>query len=173
MNVLKFILLIVFVLGLSNTIQAEKRTVGIGATIGTVNGIDYTIWTSDIFALSSTISFSITEDNLSFYKHLDFIGNNYLDNLNLSNSRTSFFGGVGFSYNSMDSIDDDIYSIRVPFGTSIEVNERALDLIIKIAPTLDVQPEYQFYFAGNISFRYYLKSFKSSRESDCKGLICF
>jgi hypothetical protein len=57
----------------TNNVQAQNQGVGIGAQVTSPAGLSLKTWVDDNSALSSALSFSISENTSSFYLHLDYL----------------------------------------------------------------------------------------------------
>lgn len=141
----------------TEALSAQDRGFGVGAVIGGPDGIAYKTWFSENMALAGAVSFSISENNSSFYTHADILKHKFYDNLDWETGRLSYYYGGGLSLLWRDGFGDNTFvALRMPGGFSFNMTDAPVDVFIELAPTIDVSPNFMFSFNGGIGFRFYL-----------------
>ncbi len=137
--------------------QAQDNGFGIGASIGSPNGISYKLWTSENTALAGATSFFLSENASSFYTHLDYLVHTRNENLNWEIGQLSFYygGGARFIWREL-GVDNTFWALRLPTGLNFTFAEAPVDFFFELAPTIDISPNFAFGFNGGIGFRYFL-----------------
>jgi hypothetical protein len=141
-----------------SALAQRKSGVGIGAMIGSPNGISAKGWIGSDMAIDGAVSFSLGELTSSFYLHSDVLFHRNLSNegLDVDNGRLDFYYGAGIRLQWFDAIDDIYTGIRGPAGLSYLFEPFPGELFFELVPTVDIHPAFQFSFAGAIGARYYL-----------------
>ncbi len=142
---------------ISEQAQAQDRGFGIGAQVTNPAGLSFKGWVSETGALASVMSFSISENNSTFYLHLDYLNHKTYDELEWDFGYMSYYygGGARFIWREA-AFDNSFFALRGPAGLNFNFTEVPVDFYIEIAPTFEVSPEFSFGFTGGIGFRYFL-----------------
>ncbi len=139
----------------SQTAQSQNRGFGLGVAVGGPDGLSYKSFVSETTAFAGLVSFSISDNRSTFYTHLDYLIHKYYEDLEWDVGYLHYYygGGVGFFWR--DHAPDDVVSIRLPAGLGFNFTDVPFDIYIELAPTVDVTPEFNLYFNGNMGFRYF------------------
>lgn len=140
----------------SQTANAQDRGFGVGAAIGGPDGLSYKAWMSQNSALAGLITFNVSEASSGFYTHADYLIHKFYENLDWEIGTLHYYYGGGVSFEWMDSAVDDRLSLRLPAGFGFNFYDVPVDLFLELAPTVTVSPEFDFFFNGNMGFRFYL-----------------
>ncbi|MEX0769833.1 MAG: hypothetical protein WD035_03815 [Balneolaceae bacterium] len=138
------------------TADAQERGFGVGAVIGTPDGLSYKAWVSEDAAVAGAVSFTISNNASSFYTHADFLMHKFYEELNWEVGTLHYTYGGGVSMFWSDSTNDSIYGVRLPSGMGFIFTDVPVDMFFEIAPTIDVSPDFRFGFDGSLGFRFYL-----------------
>ncbi|MEX1011140.1 MAG: hypothetical protein WDZ29_03690 [Balneolaceae bacterium] len=137
-------------------LKAQDRGFGIGATIGTYDGISWKNWISDRAAVAGLITFSIAENTTMLHAHADYLMHKFYESLEWEVGHLHYYYGGGLGLTWREWSDDNIFTIRAPSGLGFNFTDVPIDLFFELAPTLAVAPSFQFGFEGSIGFRFYL-----------------
>jgi len=156
-SILLTILLSTSLLLIVPAVQAQDSGFGIGASIGSPDGISYKIWTSESSALAGATSFTLSESASSFYTHLDYLKHTISENLDWEIGYLSFYygGGARFIWRE-GGPDNTFWALRLPAGLNFGFTDAPVDFFVELAPTIDVSPDFAFGFNGGFGFRYFL-----------------
>lgn len=136
--------------------NAQDRGFGIGAAIGGPDGLSYKVWTAERSALAGLATFRINDDYSSFYTHADYLVHKFYEDLDWEIGVLHYYYGGGVAFEWRDTVDDDRLSIRLPAGFGFNFDDVPADLFLELAPTITVNPDFNFFFSGNMGFRFYL-----------------
>jgi len=139
-----------------HTTQAQDRGFGIGAVIGSPDGLSYKAWITDEAAVAGAVSFTISNNTSSFYTRADFLMHKFYENLDWEVGTLYYSYGGGVSVLWRQFANDSIYGVRLPSGVGFNFTDVPIDLFFEIAPTIDISPDFRFGFAGALGFRFYL-----------------
>ena len=139
----------------SQTAFAQERGFGIGAAVGGPDGLSYKAFLSETTAFAGLVSFSISENRSSFYTHLDYLIHKHYEELDWEVGQLFYYYGGGIAYHWRDHAFDEQISFRLPSGFGFNFTEVPVDIFLELAPTADLQPDFSFYFTGNMGFRYF------------------
>lgn len=155
----KFIAITLFCCSLfliSQTTFAQQSGVGVGGILNGPTGISAKVWVSDNFAVDGALSMALSENFQSVYVHSNLLYHNNALNrkldLNNSSLRSYYGGGVRIIFQDFN----DVVGIRLPVGLTYSLNNAPLGTFFELVPTFDIEPAFQFSFAGAIGLRYYL-----------------
>lgn len=156
-SILFTILLASSLLLINPTAQAQDSGLGIGAVIGSPDGLGYKAWVNENSAVAGAVSFSLSDNNSSFYTHLDFLKHRSNENLNWEVGQLSFYygGGVRFIWRDLGA-DNTFWALRLPNGINFAFADAPVDFFVELAPTVGVSPDFEFGFNGGLGFRYFL-----------------
>lgn len=156
----KFILIVLLATSLlivqQQTADAQDRGFGVGAVIGSPDGLSYKAWVSNDMAVAGAVSFTITNNASSFYTHADFLMHKFYEDLNWDVGTLHYAYGGGVSVTWLEWANDSVYGVRLPSGIGFNFTDVPADLFFEIAPTIDVSPDFRFGFNGALGFRFYL-----------------
>lgn len=137
--------------------QAQDRGFGIGAIIGSPDGISMKSWVSEQGAVAVATSFSISENNSSLYAHVDYLHHKHYDELNWDIGYLNYYYGGGARLIWQEAgINNTYLALRGPAGLNFNFTEIPVDFFMELAPTLSIDPDIAFGFNGGIGFRYFL-----------------
>lgn len=138
------------------TAEAQERGFGVGAVIGTPDGLSYKAWVSEDAAVAGAVSFVISNNASSFYTHADFLMHKFYDELNWEVGTLHYTYGGGISVLWREFTNDSVFGVRLPSGVGFIFTDVPVDMFFEIAPTIDVSPDFRFGFDGSLGFRFYL-----------------
>jgi hypothetical protein len=142
---------------ISEQTQAQDRGFGIGAQVTSPAGISFKGWVSETGALASVMSFSVSENNSTFYLHLDYLKHKSYEALDWDIGYLSYYYGGGARFIWIEAaLDNSFFALRGPAGLNFNFTEVPVDFYIELAPTFEVSPDFSFGFTGGIGFRYFL-----------------
>lgn len=138
------------------TSYAQQSGIGVGAILNGPTGISVKGWVSEDLAIDGALGMQLGENFQAVYLHSNFLyHNNALNNrleLNNASLRTYYGGGLRLIIQDFDNV----IGIRVPMGLTYSVTNAPLGTFFELVPTFDIEPSFQFTFAGAIGVRYYL-----------------
>lgn len=140
----------------SQTAQAQDRGFGVGAAIGGPDGLSYKAWTGSNSAIAGVLTFNVSDNFTSFYTHADYLVHKFYDDLDWEIGNLFYYYGGGIGFEWYDSDIDDRLSIRLPAGFGFNFTDVPVDIYLELAPTITVSPDFNFFFNGNMGFRFYL-----------------
>ncbi len=134
--------------------QAQDRTFGIGGIIGDPDGVSVKAWLSETTAIAGAVSVDLGENYSWVSFHADFLKQNTVVTWEEALLQTHFGGGVRF----LSGDFEDFISLRAPIGIDVNAIDAPMEVFMEVVPTVDVDPEFYFYFSGAMGFRYYFGS---------------
>lgn len=142
---------IIIIFSVLETTQAQDRSFGIGGIIGDPDGITAKGWISESTAIAGAISVNLGNDYSWFLIQADFLKQNTLATWEEALLQSHFGGGLrvvtgDFSEN---------IALRAPIGVDVNAIDAPVEVFMEVVPTIDVDPEFYFYFTGAMGFRYY------------------
>ncbi len=142
---------------LTTETHAQDRGFGIGAQVTNPAGLSFKGWVSETGAFASVVSFNVSENTSSFYIHVDYHHHKMYEELNWDVGFLSYYYGGGIRYFWREAgFDDNFFALRLPAGLNFNFTDIPVDFYVEIAPTFEVNPAFNFGFAGGIGFRYFL-----------------
>lgn len=150
------ILITIFICSLTllENAQAQDRTFGIGGIIGDPDGVSMKAWFSESTALAGAVSMNLNDDNSWLLVQADFLKQNTIVTWEEALLQTHFGGGLRII--SGDYVDN--VALRAPIGVDVNAIDAPMEIFMEVVPTIDVDPEFSFYFTGAMGFRYYFGS---------------
>ncbi|NBC65160.1 MAG: hypothetical protein GVY07_05775 [Bacteroidetes bacterium] len=142
---------IIFSLILLKSAQAQNRTFGIGGIIGDPDGISVKAWLSESTAIAGAISVDLGENYSWLSVHADFLKQNTVVTWEEALLQTHFGGGVRIVSGEFQ----DFIALRGPIGIDVNAIDAPVEVFMEVVPTIDVDPEFYFYFSGAMGFRYF------------------
>jgi len=142
---------IIYSLILLNSAQAQERTFGIGGIIGDPDGISVKAWLSESTAIAGAVSVDLGENFSWVSVHADFLKQNTVVTWEEALLQTHFGGGVRIVSGDFQ----DYIALRAPIGIDVNAIDAPMEVFMEVVPTIDVDPEFYFYFSGAMGFRYY------------------
>lgn len=151
------ILLTASLLLLSDRAEAQNDGFGVGAQITSPAGLTAKAWLSEDTAIAGALSFTINENNSSFYTHIDYLKHKSYNQLDWEVGVLSYYygGGVRLIWQEL-GIDNTFWAIRLPAGLNFNFSEVPVDFYMEVSPTIGISPDFNFGFGGGIGFRYFL-----------------
>ena len=143
---------------ISQPLQAQQEGIGIGGIINSPTGISLKGYINDKLAIDGAISFSITDNNSSFYVHSNLLyqGDAINKELNEADVNLNIYYGAGFRILWFDNQQDTIIGLRAPLGADYQIGSIPTETFFELVPIIDVNPAFRFGFGGAVGFRYYL-----------------
>ena len=143
-------------LTLSQMSVAQQSGVGIGGILNGPTGLSVKVWLSEDLAVDGALGLQLSENFQSVYVHSDILyhNNSLNEELDLNNASLRSYYGAGIRVVFQDF--NDIVGIRLPAGITYSLTNAPLGTFFELAPTFDIEPSFQFSFAGAIGLRYYL-----------------
>ena len=142
---------------LTTEAHAQDRGFGIGAQVTSPAGLSFKGWISETGALASVVGFTVSENNSSFYAHLDYLHHNSYDELVWDVGYLTYYYGGGARFIWREAgFDDTFFALRLPAGLNFNFTEIPVDFYVELAPTFEVSPDFSFGFTGGLGFRYFL-----------------
>lgn len=140
----------------TQTSSAQQSGIGVGAILNGPTGVSAKVWVNDNFAVDGALSMQLSDNFQSVYIHSNLLYHNNALNerLDLNNSSLRSYYGAGIRLILQDF--NNVVGIRVPVGLTYSLNNAPLGTFFELVPTFDVEPAFQFSFAGAIGLRYYL-----------------
>ncbi len=130
---------------------------GIGSQVTSPAGVNVIGWLTDNAAISSVASFSLSDNNSSFYLHADYQMHKRYYTPNWDVGFLTYYYGVGGRYIWREAaLDESFFGVRLPGGVNFSFTELPFDIYMEMAPVFEVAPDFAFDFSGGIGFRYYL-----------------
>ncbi|NBC04427.1 MAG: hypothetical protein GVY20_12080 [Bacteroidetes bacterium] len=142
---------IIYSLIFLNSAQAQERTFGIGGIIGDPDGISVKAWLSESTAIAGAVSVDLGENFSWVSVHADFLKQNTVVTWEEALLQTHFGGGVRIVSGDFQ----DYIALRAPIGIDVNAIDAPMEVFMEVVPTIDVDPEFYFYFSGAMGFRYY------------------
>lgn len=133
------------------TSQAQDRTFGIGGIIGDPDGITAKAWLSESTAIAGALSFDLGEDYSWFLIQADFLKQNTVATWEEAYLQTHFGGGLRVVSGDFS----EYIAVRAPIGVDVNAIDAPVEVFMEVVPTIDVDPDFFFYFTGAMGFRYY------------------
>lgn len=149
-------LLSISLLLVHETGEAQDRGFGVGATIGSVDGLSYKVWVSESHAVAGAVSFYLEENFSWFYTHADYLFHNPYEELNWEVGDLYYYYGGGARISWMDGVNETWFGLRLPSGLGFDFTDVPIDLFFELAPGIDVSPDFSFGFEGNLGFRFFI-----------------
>mgnify|MGYP006288382551 FL=1 len=163
-------LVLLVVLCLPFTVQAQTDGVGLGASIGVTNNVGFANpvgfagkgWLSDRQAIAGMSSFFIGSENQQSYWILqgDYLFHNF-NELQVEEGYLALYVGAGAQFTVLEDTDNQ-FGIRAPIGADYILGSAPIDIFVEVAPTLNVTDPTSLRFDGAIGFRYFFSSGGSS-----------
>ena len=148
-----FFLLLTLSLTLT-TVHAQDKKFGIGGIIGDPDGITAKGWLSETTAIAGAVSLDIGSDYSWFLIQADFLKQKTLATWEEALLQTHYGGGLRIVSGDFQ----EYIAIRAPVGVDVNAIDAPVEVFMEVVPTIDVDPEFFFYFTGAVGFRYYLGS---------------
>lgn len=157
--------LVMALLALAVTGQAQDRKFGLGLIIGEPTGISLKYYTSADRALDGAIAWRLWRGR-AFHIHADHLWHNR-SLINVSSGSFPLYYGVGVRLQLWNDRywyrgrywDDDRsradLGIRFPVGIAYEFANAPLDVFLELVPVLDLIPDTHVEFNGAIGLRYW------------------
>ena len=144
---------------ISFSVHAQQNSLGVGAIIGTPNGLSVKGWIGENAAVDGALSFTLGENTSSVYLHSDVLIHKSLDDegVDVESGSLQFYYGAGIRLQWFEVIDEVYTGIRGPAGITYQIEESPAELFFELVPTIDINPAFRFSFGGGIGARYYLK----------------
>lgn len=141
---------------LSQISLAQQSGVGVGGILNGPTGLSVKVWLSDDLAVDGALGLQLSENFQSVYIHSDILyhNNSLNEELDLNNASLRSYYGAGVRVVFQDF--NDIVGIRLPAGITYSLTNAPLGTFFELVPTFDIEPSFQFSFAGAIGLRYYL-----------------
>lgn len=136
------------------TAQAQDRKFGIGGIIGDPDGITAKGWLSGSTAIAGAVSFDLGNDYTWFLIQADFLKQNTVATWEEAFLQTHFGGGLRVVSGDFS----EYIALRAPIGVDVQAIDAPVEVFMEVVPTIDVDPEFFFYFTGAMGFRYYFGS---------------
>lgn len=147
--VLTFI--VICCMAIVETSHAQDRKFGIGGIIGDPDGITAKGWLSESTAIAGAISVDLGNDYSWFLIQADFLKQNTLATWEEALLQSHFGGGVRVVSGDFS----EYIALRAPIGVDVNAIDAPVEVFMEVVPTIDVDPEFYFYFTGAMGFRYY------------------
>ncbi len=148
------IVITISIFAVLETAQAQDRKFGIGGIIGDPDGITAKGWLSESTAIAGAISLNLGSDYSWFLIQADFLKQNTVAVWEEALLQTHFGGGVRVVSGDFS----EYIALRAPIGIDVNTINAPMEVFIEVVPTIDVDPEFFFYFTGAMGFRYYFGS---------------
>lgn len=142
---------LIYSLLLFQNAQAQDRTFGIGGIIGDPDGVSVKAWLSESTAIAGAVSVDLGDSYSWLSVHADFLKQNTVATWEEALLQTHFGGGVRIVSGDFQ----DYIALRAPIGVDVNAIDAPMEVFMEVVPTIDVDPEFYFYFSGAMGFRYY------------------
>lgn len=149
----KILLITAFIssVALLQNAQAQDRTFGIGGIIGDPDGVSLKAWLSESTTIAGAVSLDLGDDYSWFLIQADFLKQNTVVTWEEALLQTHFGGGLRV----VSGDYQDYISLRAPIGIDVNAIDAPMEVFMEVVPSIDVDPEFYFYFTGAMGFRYY------------------
>lgn len=144
-------ILFVLLMAVLETAYSQERKFGIGGIIGDPDGITAKGWLSESTAVAGAVSLDLGEDYSWFSVHADFLKQKTLATWEEALLQSHFGGGLRVVSGDFQ----EFIAIRAPLGVDVNAIDAPVEVFMEVVPTIDVDPEFFFYFTGGVGFRYY------------------
>lgn len=144
-------IVLIYSLLLFQNAQAQDRTFGIGGIIGDPDGVSVKAWLSESTAIAGAVSVDLGDSYSWLSVHADFLKQNTVATWEEALLQTHFGGGVRIVSGDFQ----DYIALRAPIGVDVNAIDAPMEVFMEVVPTIDVDPEFYFYFSGAMGFRYY------------------
>ena len=156
MKLIKIALILsVLVLGVQIS-NAQGKGFGLGVIIGEPTGLSAKLWTSGSTALDFGLGWSVFDNHddsgTRIHFHMDYLWHSW--NAINSAQRFPLYYGIGGRFNSHEDNDGSL-AVRGVLGIAWLPHNPPLDLIIEVAPSLELTPSSGFGIDAAIGVRYY------------------
>ena len=146
-----FLVLIVFTASFLSNAFAQEKGFGLGVILGEPTGFSAKYWTGETTALDFGLGYSFTSDNSVFYLHTDYV----FHNRDVIQSAENFIVYYGPGARLKVRENDSRLGIRGVAGILWIPHNSSFDLLIEMAPILDIIPATKFDVAGGIGGRFF------------------
>jgi hypothetical protein len=146
---MKKLIVPIFILFFSLSIQAQDSGFGIGVMAGEPTGLSSKYWMSRATAADFGLAWSVQN---YLHVHADILMHKF-DLINVSKGELPVYIGLGARI--MLSDPDLSIGVRVPVGLNYHFSSAPFDLFFEIVPILDLTPATEFDFNAAIGFRYF------------------
>ena len=140
----------------SQVSNAQQSGIGLGAILNGPTGVSVKVWLTEDLAVDGALGLQISENFQSVYVHSNILyhNNSLNEELNLNSASLRTYYGAGLRAVFQDF--NDIVGLRLPLGLTYSLTNAPLGTFFELVPTFDIEPAFQFSFAGAIGLRYYL-----------------
>ncbi len=148
------ILTFAVVFAISQKVDAQDRTLGIGGVLGDPHGVSLKLYISEDKALTAGLGFGIADEISFVYITADFLIHRMFDTGWDAGSLHVYYGpGVAF-YDPR--FRDASISLRGPLGLGADFRDAPVGIFLEVAPYIDLTPDFYFSFMGAAGFRFYI-----------------
>jgi len=157
MKHLQYLVVVIFVLMITNESSAQQRHLGLGMMIGEPTGISAKLWTSSINAFDFGLGWSLYNDNNDISRnrvhfHMDYLWHSF--GAIRSTERFPLYYGLGGRFNGGPDNESSL-AVRGVFGIAWLPNRTPIDIFLELAPSLNLIPSTGFGIDAAIGIRYF------------------
>ncbi|OYD16295.1 hypothetical protein CH333_03785 [candidate division WOR-3 bacterium JGI_Cruoil_03_44_89] len=147
--------IVVFVLTavlLCSTVAAQDSGFGLGIIVGEPTGLSAKLWTANSTAINGAVGWSFAKES-ALYLHADYLLHNF-NLFKVEKGKLPLYYGIGVRIKFEDNSK---VGIRIPVGINYIFVKAPLDILLEIAPLLDLAPSTEFGLNGAIGIRYFFQ----------------
>ena len=153
------IMLLGFMIILTNPITAQDHGFGMGIILGEPTGLSAKAWTSNDNAFDFAIAWSFNNYHHDNDYHndgdvllqADYVWH-FFNTISVSSGKLPVYVGVGAR---VVLADDPSIGIRIPVGIDYLFANAPIDIFLELVPILDLSPATDFGIGGGIGIRYW------------------
>ena len=156
-----FIMLLGFMIILTNPITAQDHGFGMGIILGEPTGLSAKAWTwtSNDNAFDFAIAWSFNNyhhdndyhNDGSVLLQADYVWH-FFNAISVSSGKLPIYVGIGAR---VVLADDPNFGIRIPVGIDYLFADAPIDIFLELVPILDLSPSTDFGIGGGIGIRYW------------------
>jgi len=136
----------------------SHRGFGLGIIVGDPSGLSAKSWLSDNTAVDAAAAWSVWGNYQAIYVHADFLLHNF-GLFKVSSAGLPLYYGVGgrIKLAGDENHQHERIGVRVPVGTSYLFGEYPINLLLEVAPLLELVPSTTFGWNSGIGAECYFR----------------
>lgn len=154
-----FIMLLGFMIILTNPITAQDHGFGMGIILGEPTGLSAKVWTSNDNAFDFALAWSFNkyhhnndyQNDGSVLLQADYVWH-FFNAISVSSGKLPIYVGVGAR---VVLADNPSFGVRIPVGIDYLFANAPIDIFLELVPILDLSPSTDFGIGGGIGIRYW------------------
>ena len=145
------VILVLSVLLLSGTAQAQDKGFGLGIILGDPTGLSFKNWVNSAAALDGAAAWSFGNKD-SFQFHVDYLLHRF-DLFKVQTSNLPLYYGIGARVRLEEP--DSRVGVRIPVGIAYMFDKDPFDIFFEIVPVFDLAPSTDMGLNAGIGGRYW------------------